>query len=128
MVSLAQMDLAEKKPEQARKRFETVLAADPKNVRALLAIAGLREEAMGSARLGYTGKASIHPDQLPAIHAAFSPDDNAVARAQKIIAAFKKDTTGLVVVDGELIELPVVRSMYRVLAIAERIDMNRQPR
>jgi len=33
---------------------------------------------------------------------------------------FRKDKTGLVVVDGELIELPVVRSMYRVLAIAER--------
>ena len=88
--------------------------------------AGLHEEAMGSARLGYTGKASIHPDQLPAIHAAFSPDDKAVARAKKIIAAFEKDTTGLFVVDGELIELPVVRSMYRVLAIAGRIAGNRR--
>jgi citrate lyase beta subunit len=82
---------------------------------------GLREEALASARLGFTGKASIHPNQLPAIHAAFSPDEKAVARARKIIAAFEKDTTGLFVVDGELIELPVVRSMYRVLAIADRI-------
>jgi hypothetical protein len=38
-----------------------------------------------------------------------------------VCAAFEQDTTGLVVVDGELIELPVVRSMYRVLAIAERL-------
>jgi citrate lyase beta subunit len=83
--------------------------------------AGLRDEAMASARLGFTGKASVHPNQLPAIHAAFSPDENAVARARKIVAAFEKDTTGLFVVDGELIELPVVRSMYRVLAIADRI-------
>jgi citrate lyase beta subunit len=82
---------------------------------------GLREEAMASARLGFTGKASIHPNQLPAIHAAFSPDEKAVAKARKIIAAFEKNTTGLFVVDGELIELPVVRSMYRVLAIADRI-------
>ena len=37
-------------------------------------------------------------------------------------AAFENDKTGLVVVDGELIELPVVRSMYRVLAIASRLD------
>ncbi len=89
--------------------------------------AGLREEALASARLGYTGKASIHPDQLPAIHAAFSPDEKAVARAKKIIAAFKENTTGLFVVDGELIELPVVRSMYRLLAVADRIAGNRQP-
>ena len=42
--------------------------------------------------------------------------------ARKVCAAFEQDSTGLVVVDGELIELPVVRSMYRVLAIAKRID------
>lgn len=87
--------------------------------------AGLRAEAMASAGLGFTGKASIHPNQLPAIHDAFSPDAKAIARARKIIAAFEQDKTGLVVVDGELIELPVVRSMYRVLAIAERITRNR---
>ena len=83
--------------------------------------AGLRQEAMASAGLGFTGKALVHPNQLPSIHAAFSPDEKAIARAKRIIAAFEKDTTGLFVVEGELIELPVVRSMYRVLAIAERI-------
>ena len=87
--------------------------------------AGLRAEAMASAGLGFSGKASIHPNQLPAIHAAVSPDEKGVARAIRIIAAFEKDDTGLVVVDGELIELPVVRSMYRVLAIADRIGKNR---
>jgi len=45
---LAQMDLADKKPDQARKRFETVLAKDPKNVLALLALAGLRADAGAS--------------------------------------------------------------------------------
>ena len=54
-------------------------------------------------------------------------NDKAITRARKIIAAFMKNTTGLFVVDGELIELPVVRSMYRVLAIADRIAKNRQP-
>ena len=88
--------------------------------------AGLREEAVASARLGFTGKASVHPNQLPAIHDAFSPDEKTIARAKKVIAAFEKDTTGLFVVDGELIELPVVRSMYRVLAVAEQIEGSRK--
>lgn len=82
---------------------------------------GLRQEAMGCARLGFTGKASIHPNQIPIIHEAFTPDAKAIDKARKVCAAFEQDTTGLVVVDGELIELPVVRSMYRVLAIAERL-------
>src|SRR3954447_9735086 len=81
---------------------------------------GLRQEAAACARLGFTGKASIHPNQIAIIHAAFTPDAKAIEKAQKVCAAFEQDTTGLVVVDGELIELPVVRSMYRVLAIAER--------
>ena len=82
---------------------------------------GLRLEAQACARLGFTGKASIHPKQIPIIHEAFTPDENTIAKARKVCAAFEQDKTGLVVVDGELIELPVVRSMYRVLAIASRV-------
>lgn len=88
--------------------------------------AGLREEATRSAALGFTGKASIHPKQLPIIHEAFTPNAVTIAKARKICAAFEQDRTGLVVVDGELIELPVVRSMYRVLAIAERVSQRGQ--
>ena len=51
-----------------------------------------------------------------------TPDAKAIEKARKVCAAFESDNTGLVVVDGELIELPVVRSMYRVLAIAERVN------
>ena len=40
--SLARLDLSEKKPDDARKRFESVLAKDPKNVAAMMAIAELR--------------------------------------------------------------------------------------
>ena len=83
---------------------------------------GLRLEATACARLGFTGKASIHPNQIAIIHAAFTPDAKAIEKARKVCAAFEQDSTGLVVVDGELIELPVVRSMYRVLAIAERAN------
>ena len=44
-----------------------------------------------------------------------------IEKAKKVCAAFENDKTGLVVIDGELIELPVVRSSYRILAIAERL-------
>jgi len=83
---------------------------------------GLRQEALGCARLGFTGKASIHPNQIAIINEAFTPDAKTIEKARKVCAAFENDKTGLVVVDGELIELPVVRSMYRVLAIASRLE------
>jgi putative PEP-CTERM system TPR-repeat lipoprotein len=42
--SLARLDLADKKPDAAQKRFEGVLAKDPKNLQAMLAIAELRAQ------------------------------------------------------------------------------------
>lgn len=83
--------------------------------------AGLRAEAAGCRRLGFTGKACIHPDQLPTVHEVFSPSAAEIARARKLVAAFEASPSGLVVVDNELVELPVVRSMQRILAVAERI-------
>ena len=46
--NLANLDLADKKPEDARKRFESVLAKDPKNVQALMALAQMRANAGGT--------------------------------------------------------------------------------
>jgi citrate lyase beta subunit len=82
---------------------------------------GLAREAQACAQLGFTGKASIHPSQIPVIHEAFTPSEAQIAKARRVCAAFEESTTGLVVVDNELIELPVVRSYYRVLAIADRL-------
>jgi (S)-citramalyl-CoA lyase len=82
---------------------------------------GLAREAAACAALGFTGKASIHPKQIAVINAAFSPAPAQVEKARRVVHAYETSTTGLVVVDGELIELPVVRSYYRMLAIAERI-------
>jgi len=46
--NLAKLDLKDKKPDDAKKRFEAMLVKDPKNVQALLAIAELRTQSGGS--------------------------------------------------------------------------------
>ena len=83
--------------------------------------AGLREETMRAAKLGSTGKASIHPKQIGIINDVFSPSAEVIEKAKKVCATFENEKSGLVVIDGELIELPVVRTSYRILAIAERL-------
>ncbi len=84
-------------------------------------MAGLETEAAAAAALGMTGKGAIHPKQIHVINRHFTPDAEAIARARRIIAAFEDGDSGLVVIDNKLIEKPVLRSMYRVVAIAERI-------
>ncbi len=80
---------------------------------------GLAEEAARCRAIGMTGKGAIHPKQLPIIEETFTPNAEQIAQAQRIVAAFEEAGTGLVVIDNKLIEKPVLRSMYRILAIAE---------
>ena len=82
---------------------------------------GLAEEARKCAILGITGKGAIHPKQIPVLNETFSPSQEEVERARRVIAEFENGDSGLVVIDNKLIEKPVLRSMYRILAIAERI-------
>lgn len=82
---------------------------------------GLEREARASQQLGFTGKAAIHPKQIAAIHKVFSPSPELIARARRIVDAFAANTSGVLVVDGEFIERPVLRELTRVLAIADRI-------
>ena len=82
---------------------------------------GMRQEANLARDLGFSGKGSIHPKQVPILNEVFTPDEAAVAHARRILKAFADADTGLVVVDGKLIEKPVLRDMTRIIAIAERV-------
>ena len=82
---------------------------------------GMVREAELARDLGFSGKGAIHPNQIAAINGVFSPTEAEVAHAQKIVDAFAEADTGLVVVDGKLIEKPVLREMNRILAVAARV-------
>ena len=69
-------------------------------------------------RLGFTGKAAIHPSQVPIIQGAFSPAAEAVEWARRIIAAYEANDGGVLLVDGKLVERPVVASAERIIAAA----------
>ena len=82
---------------------------------------GMVVAAQQARALGFSGKGSIHPKQIAALNEVFTPSADDIARARRIIDTFEEADTGLVVIDGKLIEKPVLRDMYRILAIAERI-------
>ena len=47
--------------------------------------------------------------QIPILNKIFTPSEEKVKRAKKIISLFENADTGLVVIDGKLIEKPVLR-------------------
>lgn len=84
---------------------------------------GLRAEAAQAAGLGFTGKLAIHPAQLPIIHEAFTPSPERVKRAERILEAWRQaeaEGRGVVALDGDLIERPVVEAEQRLLERARR--------
>lgn len=83
---------------------------------------GMRIAAEQARDLGFVGKGSVHPKQIPALNEVFTPSEDQIARARRITAKFEAADTGLVVIDGKLIEKPVLRDMHRIIAIADRME------
>ena len=83
---------------------------------------GLTRECREGKALGYTGKQVIHPDQLEPVHAIFSPSQDEIARAHRIVDAYRAAPRGALVVDGRMVDAPIVRQAERVLQLAARIE------
>jgi citrate lyase beta subunit len=80
-------------------------------------------EAEAAQRLGFTGKAVLHPAQVAAVNAVFTPKPEEVERARRVVQAYRDSPTGITTLDGRLVEKPVVLRMERVLARAAAAGM-----
>ena len=83
----------------------------------------LRRDAVRARALGFRGKMAIHPRQLDVINECFTPTVAEVQRAQKVVETYETARAGgqgVAVLDGKMIELPVVERARRVIALAEK--------
>ena len=72
--------------------------------------------------LGFDGKTVIHPRQIDLVNAAFTPTRKEIRYAQKVLSALEegeKNHTGVVVVDGSMVDKPMEIRARTVLAQAE---------
>ncbi len=78
----------------------------------------LHQEALSGARMGFSGKQVIHPDQVGPVQAAFTPDDESIGRARHLVEAFNAHQargTGAFALDGRMIDMPVIKAAQNVL-------------
>jgi citrate lyase subunit beta/citryl-CoA lyase len=81
--------------------------------------AGLREQAEFAHSLGFFGKSAIHPRQLPVLHEVFTPDEDQLAWAREVVAAFEgAGGAATRLPSGEFVDLPVAERARRVLQLA----------
>lgn len=79
-------------------------------------LAGLERETKLAKSLGLTGRTAIHPTQVEPIQRIFAPTEEEIDRARRIIDAYDQNQGGVLLVDGKLIERPVVLAAQRTLA------------
>jgi citrate lyase subunit beta/citryl-CoA lyase len=87
-------------------------------------IDGFGQECTQGRDLGFDGKTLIHPSQIEACNAIFTPPDEEVAQARKIIAAFElpeNASRGAIQLDGRMVERLHAEMAKRTIAIADAI-------
>ena len=82
-------------------------------------LAGLAAEAQASRHGGFLGRMAIHPDQVAVINDAYTPAAAEVAHAQRVVDAFAASPgTGVVGLDGTMLDMPHLKQARRILALA----------
>lgn len=86
---------------------------------------GLRAECKSAADMGYTGKLTIHPDQIEIVNEAFTPSQQEIDDATELLAAFEEHQgSGKMAFTfrGAMVDVPHLKRATQVLAIAAKIS------
>jgi len=78
---------------------------------------GLRADASFALELGYDGKMALHPEQVSVINDAFTPSEERIEWARRIVQAIE-ETDGdqaVYVVDGEMVDAPQIKQARTIL-------------
>jgi citrate lyase subunit beta/citryl-CoA lyase len=100
----------------AAKPLDTPFMVDLKDLQAL------EQDALKAKQLGFGGKLCIHPIQLETINTIFSPAQEEIVFAEKVVRAFREAETegkAAIQVEGKFVDYPVVEHSRRLLEIAK---------
>ncbi len=89
---------------------------------------GLEAECREAAWMGYTGKMTIHPDQIDIVNAAFTPSADEVAEAERLVEALAEaERQGLMAIafEGRMVDVPHKTRAQRILDRARQIRERR---
>ena len=84
---------------------------------------GLETDCLRDRRAGFIGKIAIHPAQSEVINRAFTPSEDEVAHARRIVEVFEQSPgVGVASLDGKMLDMPHLKQARNVLAMAAQIE------
>ncbi len=88
---------------------------------------GLEAECLQDRRTGFIGKAAIHPDQCAIINRAFSPTQDEIEHALKVVKIFEDNPgVGTIGLEGMMLDMPHLKQAQNLLDLAQKISMRDQ--
>jgi len=113
-------------------RVQTLLCATAGNVQPLDTVYvdiknldGLRRDCQEGAWMGYTGKITIHPDQIPIVNELFTPSSDEVAEARELVAAFEqaqRDGRMAFSFRGQMVDVPHLNRARTIISRSDQIS------
>jgi citrate lyase subunit beta/citryl-CoA lyase len=85
---------------------------------------GLIDHAKKAKAYGFMGKICIHPNQIQPCHDVFTPTEEEIAYAKKVIEAFtqaEREGRAAIQLEGRFIDYPIVEKSRRICQLAEAI-------
>jgi len=85
---------------------------------------GLVQDSERGRQLGFRGKLLIHPSQIEPVNKVFSPSEDEVGYARKVVEAFSEAEAkglGAISLDGKMIDVANFRQAQDLIALAEAI-------
>ena len=83
---------------------------------------GFKQEVQFIKDLGFDGKSCIHPKQVRAVHEIYTPTPKEIEKALRVINGAKEAEakgSGVISVDGKMVDAPIIARTYRVLELAK---------
>ncbi len=86
----------------------------------------LRENSQASRGIGFRGRFAIHPAQIDILNEVFSPSEDEISHARRVIEAFEEAVAmgrGSTSLDGKVVDVPVVKRAQALLEQAAQMGL-----
>lgn len=90
---------------------------------------GLIRETQIIKELGFDGKSCVNPRQIDAIHSVFTPARKDIDYAYRVLDVYEEamnKKSGVIALDGKMIDMPMVTRANRVLALARAAGIEKE--
>ena len=92
-------------------------------------VEGFQTEVRLIKQLGFDGKSVINPRQIPLVHAIYEPTEKEIQAAKEVIWGIQEAEakgSGVISVNGKMVDKPIVERAERVIALAKAAKLIRE--